>query len=78
MYDVLEFWIIETHIGCINMESYLADNNDVAKVSVGFSKRYNGLLMGAISAIGCWLDRAQQPSWGYDGTPNPVSFYSCK
>ena len=54
MYDVLMLWIIKPDIGDLNMIKYLGDKQAMSKVSAGFSKRSNGVLIGAIGAIdGC-------------------------
>ena len=53
--DVLQSWIIKTNIGEIDVESYLDDVSAMRRVSVGFSKRSNGVLCGAIGAIDGWL-----------------------
>ena len=60
------------------MESYLIDNDAMVKVSIEFSKRSAGRLMGVIGAIGSWLVISQQPSWWYDFITNLVTFYSLK
>ena len=47
-------------------------------MSNGFSKRSNGVLVGAIGAIDGWLVRIQRPSFRSDRIINPVSFFSRK
>ena len=49
----------------------------MSKVSVGFSKRSKGLLIGAIGAIYGWLVRIVRPGWR-DRITNPVTFFSRK
>ena len=49
--DVLFNWIIKAGIGEINMTKFLSDPDAMVNVSAGFSKRYDGVLKGAIGAI---------------------------
>ena len=77
MYDVLLKWIIHTDIRDLNMIRYLSDKSAMSKVSKGFSKRSNGVLIGAIGAIDGWLVRIVRPDWR-DLILNPVSFFSRK
>ena len=77
MYEVLLKWIMKTDIGDLNMSKYLGDKQAMAKVSAGFSKRSNGLLIGAIGAIDGWLVRIVRPGWR-DRIVNPVTFFSRK
>ena len=60
------------------MQAYLNDFEAMSKVSNGFSRRSNGVLKGAISAIDGWLVRITKPSYRYDRIINPVSVFSCK
>ena len=77
MYEVLLKWIMKTDIGDLNMSKYLGDKQAMSKVSAGFSKRSNGLLIGAIGAIDGWLVRIVRPGWR-DRIVNPVTFFSRK
>ena len=72
--EVLKRWINATDIGHIDIESYLNDETDSAKVSKGFSKRSNGVLTGAIGAIDGCLVKIQKPSWRFDRIQNILSF----
>ena len=72
---VLKHWIINTGIGDINMIKYLGDTHVMAKASAGFSKRSNGLLIGAIGAIDGWLVRIVRPGYQWDGLKNILSFF---
>ena len=76
--EVLLNWIIHTDIGDLNMVKYLGDEEAMAKVSAGFSKRSNGVLQGAIGAIDGWLVRIVRPNWFVDGIKNPSTFFSRK
>ena len=62
MYDVLLKWIIPSDIGKMNMTKYLGDDDTMDKVSLGYSKRSNGVLKGAIGALDGWLLRVVKPS----------------
>ena len=77
MYDVLLHWVINIDIGDMNMIRYLGDKDAMAKVSLGFSRRSNGVLKGAIGALDGWLVRIVRPGWR-DLVMNPVSFFSRK
>ena len=75
MYEVLNNWINKTKIGDIDIYAYL--NNEIAlkKESEGFSKRSNGVLVGAIGAIDGWLVKIQKPSYRLDNIRNTLSFF---
>jgi len=77
MYDVLLSWIIRPDIGDLNMMKYLGNKRAMSRVSAGFSKRSNGVLIEAIGAIDGWLVRIVRPGWR-DLILNPVSFFSRK
>ena len=76
--EVLLNWVIKTGIGDLNMVKYLGDKEAMARVSAGFSKRSNGVLIGAIGAIDGWLVRIVRPSWFRDRIKNPTTFFSRK
>ena len=59
---VLKEWIIDINLGEMDITSYLTDENELNRVSVGFSKRSNGVLIGAIGAIDGWLVKIKRPS----------------
>ena len=40
---------------------YINDDEAMSKVALGFSKRSNGVLRGAIGAIDGWLVKIQRP-----------------
>ena len=48
------------------------------KVAVGFSKRSNGVLRGAIGAFDGWLVKITRPIVNRDNVCNPASFFSRK
>ena len=73
--DVLQNWIIKVNIGDIDIESYLKNEDAMNNVSVGFSRRSNGILTGAIGAIDGWLVKIQRPSPYWDSVNNPSSFF---
>ena len=77
LYYVLLHWIINTGIGKIDMENYLNDLAEMKTVSHGFSKRSNGILIGAIGAIDGCLVHVIRISW-YDFVTNLVSYFSRK
>ena len=77
-YEVLKNWIIDSKIGEINMKDYLNDLSDMEEVSKGFSKRFNGILIGATCALDGWLVRISKPTMHKDSKPNPTSFYPRK
>ena len=77
LYQVLLHWIIKPNIGNLNMKKYLGDKEAMAKVSKGFAKRSDGVLVGAIGAIDGWLVRIICPGMR-DLIMNPVSFFSRK
>ena len=78
MFFVLKNWIINTNIGNIDMEGYIANDDAMLKVSEGFSKRSDGVFCGAIGALDGWLVRIIKPSYDRDGITNPTTFYSQK
>ena len=78
MYDVLLKWIIPSDIGKMNMTKYLGDDDAMKEVSLGFSKRSNGVLKGAIGALDGWLVRIVKPSWLRDRVKNPTTFFQEK
>ena len=51
LYHIIQYWIINTDIGKINIEDHLDKLVEMKHVSNGFSKRSNRLLTGAIGAI---------------------------
>ena len=59
------------------MIKYLGDKQAMSKVSAGFAKRSNGVLIGAIGAIDGWLVRIVRPGWR-DLIVNHVPFFSRK
>ena len=50
----------------------------MAKVSLGFLQRPNGILKGAIGAIYGWLVPIVRPGWIIDGIRNPTTRFSRK
>ena len=78
LYEVLQEWLVDTKIGGIDIKSYLNNEDAMAAVSEGFSKRSNGVLKGAIGALDGWLVRIQRPSYYFDKITNPVAFFSRK
>ena len=76
--EVLVNWVIKTGIGDLNMVKYLGDKEAMSRASAGFSKRSNGVLIGAIGAIDGWLVRIVRPSWFRDKIKNPTKFFSRK
>ena len=77
MHYVLVHWVIKANIGDINMIKYLGDKNAISKASTDFSKRYNGVLIGAIGTLDGRLVRVVRPGFRSFVT-NPVSFFSSK
>ena len=75
LYDVLNNWIVEINLGNIDIEAYLSNEDELKRVSKGFSKRSNGILLGAIGAIDGWLVRIERPSIRLDGIKNIVVFF---
>ena len=59
---VLKEWIIDINLGEMDITSYLTDEKELNRVSVGFSKRSNGVLIGAIGAIDGWFVKIKRPS----------------
>ena len=57
------------------MTKFLGDTDAMAKVSAGFSKRYHGVLQGAIGAIDGWLVRIVRPNFKRDGIKNIMIFF---
>ena len=78
LYDVLENWIVAPNLGGMDIEKYLSNDDELERVSTGFSKRSNGLLTGAIGAIDGWLVKIQRPNFPLDGCKNIVGFFSRK
>ena len=78
LYYVLENWIIEPNLGGMDMKAYLENEEEMERVSSGFSKRSNGIVKGAISALDGWLVKIARPSWSIDKLRNMVSFFSRK
>ena len=78
LYDVLNNWIVGINLGNIDIESYLNNEEEMNRVSRGFSKRSNGILQGAIGAIDGWLVKIIRPSITLDGIKNIVGFFSRK
>ena len=72
LYDVLEHWIVVPNLGGMDIEKYLSNDQELERVSTGFSKRSNGLLTGAIGAIDGWLVKIQRPNFLLDGCRNIV------
>ena len=77
--DVVEHWIVDNNIGNINMAAYLDNPEALTKVSLGFSSRSNGVLVGAIGAIDGWLVKITRPNKRWDDHVKNVSgFFSRK
>ena len=53
------------------MTKYSDDTDTIAKVSRGFAKRSNGVLIGEIGAIDVWLVQILLPSWIRDAIKIP-------
>ena len=76
--DVLVNWIINANIGKMDIVAYMNDEEAMRQVAVGFSKRSNGVLRGAIGAIDGWLVKIQRPWKIRDNVSDPASFFSRK
>ena len=74
----LKNWINKSKIGGINIYDYLSNEEAMRRVSIGFSKRSNGIFKGAIGALDGWLVRIIRPSFFRDGYRNITGFYSRK
>lgn len=75
---VLKNWIVDINLGEMDITSYLTDEKELDRVSKGFSKRSNGVLIGAIGAIDGWLVKIKRPSITKDNIKNIVGFFSRK
>ena len=62
----------------MNMKAYLENEEEMERVSLGFSKRSKGILRGAIGALDGWLVKIVRPSWSVDRLKNVVGFFSRK
>ena len=67
MIYVLKEWVNCTKLGGINIYDYLSDNDQMSKVSEGFSKRSDGVFKGAIGSLDGWLVPIIRPSLWRDG-----------
>ena len=76
--EVLGEWIIDQNLGKMDILKYLCDKDAMARVSHGFSKRYNGVLKGIIGTIDGWLVKIRRPNLYFDGATNPVPYFSRK
>ena len=75
---VLVNWIIGTNIGKMDIVGYMNDDEAMKKVALGFARRSNGVLRGAIGAIDGWLVKIQRPWKIRDNVKDPASFFSRK
>ena len=78
IYQYSETWIVGNNLGEMSIESYLNDEEELNRVSVGFSQRSNGVLIGAIGAIDGWLVKIKRPTSTLDKIRNVVGFFSRK
>ena len=74
MFDVLLDQVIKCDIDDLNMGKYLGDERSMAKVSHGFAKSSDGIMIGAIGALDGQIVRIVHPGW-IDAIKNPISLF---